>query len=71
VWHDLARVLKTLLGRAQGAGAIRGDLGVPELIALLVGASRAIEQIGADPDAQSRVISVLLDGLRSSPTAST
>ncbi|HEX6686566.1 MAG TPA: helix-turn-helix domain-containing protein [Candidatus Limnocylindrales bacterium] len=64
---DLARALHKLLGRAQGSGAIRDDLGVPDLVALLVGASRAVEQLGADPDAQRRVISVVLNGLRPSP----
>lgn len=65
--RKLGRVLKVLLGRAQGSGAIRGDLGVPELVALLVGASKAIEHVGADRDAQSRVIRVVLDGLRPNP----
>ena len=62
--RNLGRVLKVLLGRAQGSGAIRGDLRVPDLIALLFGASKAVEHVGPDPAAQSRVIAVVLDGLR-------
>jgi len=53
--------------RAQGSGAVRGDLAVPELVALLFGASKALEHVGNDPDAQRRVIAVVLDGLRPNP----
>lgn len=65
--RKLGRVVEVLLGRAQGSGAIRGDLGVPELIALLFGASKALEHVGPDGAAQSRVIAVVLDGLRPNP----
>lgn len=62
--RKLGRVLKVLLGRAQASGAIRKDLGVPELIALLFGASTALGHVGDDREAQDRVIAVVLDGLR-------
>jgi len=42
-------------------------LAVPELVALLFGASKALEHVGNDPDAQRRVIAVVLDGLRPNP----
>jgi AcrR family transcriptional regulator len=61
--HDLADALGRLLVRAQDAGAVRPDVGLPELIALLVGASRAAEHAGTDP-VRTRIIAVILDGLR-------
>lgn len=35
--------------RAQRAGTVRDDIGVTELIALLVGTSRALEHVRFDP----------------------
>jgi len=61
--HDLAGGLGRLLVRAQEAGAVRPDVGLPELIALLIGASRAAEHAGTDP-VRTRIIGVILDGLR-------
>jgi AcrR family transcriptional regulator len=54
---------EVLLGRAQAAGAVRSDIGVADLIALLVGASRAVEQAGTEA-VRARTIAVILDGLR-------
>lgn len=53
----LPDALATLLGRAQEAGAVRGDLSVQELIALVVGVSRAG---GHAPKA----LQVVWDGMR-------
>jgi hypothetical protein len=53
-----------LLTRAQRAAAVRDDIGAPEVLALLVGASRAVEQAGADLDVRARALGVILDGLR-------
>ncbi|MFC9331247.1 TetR/AcrR family transcriptional regulator [Kitasatospora sp. NPDC057015] len=53
-----------LLAGAQQAGAVRPELRLPELIALLVGTSATMEQLGADPAARERVFQVLFDGLR-------
>ncbi|MFG2003277.1 TetR/AcrR family transcriptional regulator [Spirillospora sp. NPDC048911] len=39
----LRTALGTLLDRAQQAGAVRQDIGVPEVMALLIAASRAVE----------------------------
>ena len=64
---QLGAALGELLRRAQAAGAVRGDLGVAELKALLVGASRAVEYAG-DPDTRSRTLAVFLDGLRPTST---
>jgi AcrR family transcriptional regulator len=61
---DLRHALQGLLLRAQAAGAVRADIGVADLIALLVGASRAIEQGGQDQTVQRRTLDVICDGMR-------
>lgn len=53
-----------LLTHAQGAGAVRDDIGVPEVMALLAGAVRATEHAGQDGDLRERTLGVVLDGLR-------
>ncbi|MFF7454498.1 TetR/AcrR family transcriptional regulator [Kitasatospora sp. NPDC008115] len=57
-------LLADLLHRAQQAGTARPDLTHPELIALLIGANAALEQLAPDPTARQRVLEVLLTGLR-------
>jgi hypothetical protein len=42
----LGEALALLLRRAQEAGAVRDDIGLPELMAVLVGASLGAEQAG-------------------------
>jgi AcrR family transcriptional regulator len=69
VGHQLSQALETLLGNAQQAGTVRDDIGVTELKALLVGASRAVEHTHGDPAIQSRTLAVVLDGLRSPRSA--
>jgi AcrR family transcriptional regulator len=64
VGGDLRSALEGLLTRAQRAAAVRDDIGAPEVLALLVGASRAVEQAGADLDVRARALGVILDGLR-------
>jgi AcrR family transcriptional regulator len=61
---EFGGTLMGLLTRAQQAGAVRSDIGVTELKAVLVGASRAVEQVGDDPAARAGIIAILLDGLR-------
>ncbi|MGW0880509.1 TetR/AcrR family transcriptional regulator [Streptomyces sp. NPDC002671] len=62
--------LAELLAGAQEAGAVRRELGLPELFALLAGTSRAMEQLkeleqrGADPAPRERIFEVVFDGLR-------
>ncbi|WP_285487406.1 TetR/AcrR family transcriptional regulator [Amycolatopsis taiwanensis] len=58
--------LGTLLTRAQRAGTVREDVEVPELIALLVGASRALEYLGEDTSSRRRTVQIIFDGLRPS-----
>ncbi|WP_354638096.1 TetR/AcrR family transcriptional regulator [Kitasatospora camelliae] len=56
--------LDVLLTGAQRAGAVRPDLGLAELLALLAGTGAAMEQLGADPDGRERIYSVVFEGLR-------
>jgi AcrR family transcriptional regulator len=63
VGTQLHRAFGALLARAQEGGAVRADLRVPELVALLIGASHAIEHTD-DTDTQARVLAVVVDGLR-------
>jgi AcrR family transcriptional regulator len=58
-----ARLAELLTG-AQQAGAVRPDLGVPELLALLVGTADMVERLGADPAGRERIFSVIFNGLR-------
>src|SRR3569833_2614032 len=61
--RELKRALAALLGRAQEAGAVRRDVGVAEVMTLLVGAARAAEH-GTDPRVHERALAVVFDGLR-------
>ncbi|MBD0694630.1 TetR/AcrR family transcriptional regulator [Streptomyces sp. CBMA123] len=56
--------LTELLARAQRAGALRPELGPPELVALLIGATTTMEHLGDDAAARERIFAVLFDGLR-------
>src|SRR5450631_781941 len=64
VGQQTVQALGALLVRAQQAGAVRDDIGVTELIALVVGASRAAEHAAADPAVRARTLQVVFDGLR-------
>jgi AcrR family transcriptional regulator len=61
---DLRRALSLLLARAQQTGAIRTDLDVDDVIALLAGASQAFGQAGP-PEGGRRALAVVLDGMTS------
>jgi AcrR family transcriptional regulator len=61
---DLNKGLESLLVNAQQAGSVRSDVTIAELIALLVGAARALEQLGGNPTLEQRTLSIILDGLR-------
>jgi AcrR family transcriptional regulator len=61
---EFSGALIGLLHQAQQAGAVRSDIGVTELKAVLVGASRAVEDAGDDPAVRARIIAIMLDGLR-------
>jgi hypothetical protein len=59
----LRAALSAVLARAQEAGAARADLRPADLMALLVGASRAVEHT-RDTASRDRVLAVVLAGLR-------
>jgi AcrR family transcriptional regulator len=56
--------LGVLLARAQKAGAIRSDVGVEEILALLQGMAAANSGYAGLSDGRSRIWAVMLDGLR-------
>jgi hypothetical protein len=58
------RAVDRLLRRAQQAGAVRADVRMADLMALLVGVSKAIEHAGWDRGVQRRTMAILFDGLR-------
>ncbi|HEY8076013.1 MAG TPA: helix-turn-helix domain-containing protein [Labilithrix sp.] len=60
----LTEAWQLLLARAQMAGAVRDDIGLREVGALVMGAYASLEQIGADRECRARVFAVLCDGLR-------
>ena len=68
VTREAGRALRGALGRllagAQRAGAVRADVGVPEVMTLLAATSRAAEYTGADRDLRSRTVAIVFDGLR-------
>jgi len=61
---EFAGAMTALLSNAQQAGVVRPDIGVGELKAVLVGASRAVEQGGENPAIRARILAVMLDALR-------
>jgi AcrR family transcriptional regulator len=63
----LRQKIGTLLDRAQAVGAVRADIGPPEVFALLAGAGRALDQAGDDGEVRARTLGVILDGLRPAP----
>ena len=63
VEDEFLAMLAELLRAGQDAGTVRGEIGVPEVKALLVGL-QAMQ--GYNSQAATRVIDVVLDGLRAS-----
>ncbi|MFE7526577.1 TetR/AcrR family transcriptional regulator [Kitasatospora sp. NPDC057542] len=60
----LREVLAALLEGAQQAGAVRRDLEVPELTAILVGTCRMLEHLDGHPESARRARAVVRDGLK-------
>jgi AcrR family transcriptional regulator len=60
----LRAALAELLRRAQKAKAVRSDVGVEEVMAMVIAASRAAEHAGRDRGLQKRSVGIILDGLR-------
>ncbi|MBB4937942.1 AcrR family transcriptional regulator [Streptosporangium album] len=59
----LREAIGVLLRRAQDAGAVRNDIGLPELYVLLVGSSRAVAHTPLDREVRDRALAVVFDGL--------
>jgi AcrR family transcriptional regulator len=66
---DLTRHVADLLSRAHAAGAIRHDVTVEELMALVAGAFGAIRHAGAETSRErsAHIAQIILDGLRPQP----
>jgi AcrR family transcriptional regulator len=62
--HDVQTAIETLLVRAQQAGAVRADIGMPEVLGLLSGACLAAKQQRWDAGRRARTLGVVFDGLR-------
>ncbi|MFI6322346.1 TetR/AcrR family transcriptional regulator [Nonomuraea sp. NPDC050556] len=60
---DVRPAIETLLTRAQEAGAVRRDVGMPELLALLAAACLAAQHHRWDPDLRTKTLAVMFDGL--------
>lgn len=66
---DLTRHVANLLDRAHAAGAVRPDLSVDEVMALVAGAFAAIRHAGAETSRErsAHIAQLILDGLRPRP----
>lgn len=68
--HDLHAALDVLLRRAQQAGAVRPDITTQDLLILLKGLLRSINDLpsgAADQALTGRLLTVVADGLRAHP----
>jgi AcrR family transcriptional regulator len=61
--EGLRLAVGVLLERAKHAGAVRDDVDLPELYALLIGTSRAAASARLDPEVQARALAIVFDGL--------
>jgi AcrR family transcriptional regulator len=64
----LYAALEVLLRRAQQAGAVRADIGVPDVIVLFKAIIAGIRDSAADSAVHERVFAVISDGLRARRT---
>ncbi|HYZ57603.1 MAG TPA: TetR/AcrR family transcriptional regulator [Streptosporangiaceae bacterium] len=62
--NTLRQGIEQLLIRAQRAGAVRDDVHVDTVIALLTSACQGAVHAGWDHDLQNRTLAVIFDGLR-------
>ncbi|NUW36634.1 TetR/AcrR family transcriptional regulator [Nonomuraea sp. SMC257] len=61
--EGLRRAVGTLLRHAQRAGAVRDDIELPEVYALLVATSRASVQGRLQEEVRERMLAIVFDGL--------
>jgi AcrR family transcriptional regulator len=64
IFRALMDVLAELLGHAQRAGAVRLDISVDDVMALLTGAAYSIRHSRADDERTRRLLAIMYDGLR-------
>jgi AcrR family transcriptional regulator len=69
--HDLHRELGKLLERAQKIGAVREDVSIKEILALVAGAIGALDRHGISTKGRDRMLAIIFDGLRGQPKAVT
>ncbi|MEU7776188.1 TetR/AcrR family transcriptional regulator [Micromonospora taraxaci] len=67
--NGLRRAVGALLQHAQQAGAVRDDVELPEVYALLVATSRAAAHADLDEEVKARALVIVFDGLAPHPTA--
>jgi AcrR family transcriptional regulator len=67
--NGLRRAIAALLRHAQHAGAVRDDVELPEVYALLVATSRAAAHANLDHEVRARVLAIVFDGLAPLPNA--
>jgi AcrR family transcriptional regulator len=65
----LRRAIGALLQHAQRAGAVRDDVELPEVYALLVGTARAVARGHLGEEARARLLAIVMDGLAPRPRA--
>ncbi|MGI5246618.1 TetR/AcrR family transcriptional regulator [Dactylosporangium sp. CA-139066] len=63
----LRRAVGALLDRAQRSGAVRDDVELPEVYALLVATSRAAAVASLDDEVKARTLAIIFDGLAPRP----
>ena len=68
IFRALTGVLAELLDRAQHAGAVRRDISVDDVMALLTGAAYSIRHSRADDERTSRLLAIMYAGLRADRT---
>jgi AcrR family transcriptional regulator len=69
--NGLRRAVGALLLHAQQAGAVRDDVELPEVYALLVATSRAAAHTNLEEEVKARALAIVFDGLARHPNAST
>ncbi|HEV8571096.1 MAG TPA: TetR/AcrR family transcriptional regulator [Actinoplanes sp.] len=67
--NGLRRAVGALLQHAQQAGAVRDDVELPEVYALLVATSRAAAHTDLDDEVKARALAIIFDGLAPHPNA--
>jgi len=67
--QGLRDTMAVLLADAQRAGAVRPEVELPDLVAILIGAGAMLEHLADHPASARRALTVVVDGLRPRPTA--